>query len=85
MPPAGLSLNESNGAIHGTPTAVAGLMQYEITGANTGGSVTTIVHIAVNADMPTGLAYHGATDAVNTTWTAGTSPLPSPAALHLAL
>ena len=85
MPSAGLSLNESDGAIHGTPTAVAALMQYEITGANTGGSVTAIIRIAVNAEMPTGLAYHGTTDAVNITWTAGTPPLPSPAALHLAL
>ena len=38
--PAGLSLDSSTGAIHGTPTAVTSSATYTVTASNTGGSTT---------------------------------------------
>lgn len=57
--PAGLSLNSSTGAITGTPTAVTAQATYTITAANSGGSTTATVQIAVNAPLPppTSLIY----------------------------
>ena len=55
--PAGLSLDSSNGAISGTPTAVTTSATYTITASNTGGSDTATVTIEVNDIAPTSLAY----------------------------
>jgi hypothetical protein len=45
--PAGLSLNTSTGTISGTPTTVAAQASYTVTAANSGGSTTSSVTIAV--------------------------------------
>lgn len=55
--PAGLSLNASTGAISGTPTAVTAQATYTITAANSAGSTTATVQIAVNLAPPTNLVY----------------------------
>ena len=55
--PAGLSLDTSNGAISGTPTAVTSSASYTITATNTGGSDTASVTIVVNDVIPSDLDY----------------------------
>ncbi|WP_353072831.1 beta strand repeat-containing protein [Tunturiibacter gelidoferens] len=55
--PAGLSLNASTGAISGTPTAVTAQATYTITAANSAGSTTATLKIAVNPAPPTNLVY----------------------------
>jgi hypothetical protein len=57
--PAGLSLNSTTGAITGTPTTVTAQANYTITAANSAGSTTAAVQIAVNAATPppTNLVY----------------------------
>jgi uncharacterized repeat protein (TIGR01451 family) len=56
--PAGLSFNESNGEIGGTPTAVSPLTTYTITAANAGGSGSTTITIQVNDIPPYLLSYN---------------------------
>ena len=51
--PAGLTFNAGSGVISGTPTATHALTTYTVTAANSGGSATTSVSIAVNPTHPT--------------------------------
>jgi len=57
--PAGLKLNEFNGAISGTPTAVAAQASYVVTAQNSAGSTSATIQITVNAavEPPSGLVY----------------------------
>lgn len=55
--PAGLSFNNVNGAISGTPTAVSSSTVYTVTATNAGGSGTATVTIQVNDVAPTSVAY----------------------------
>ena len=55
--PAGLSLDSSNGAISGTPTAITSSATYTVTATNTGGSTTADVTIEVNDVAPSALTY----------------------------
>ena len=55
--PAGLSLDSSNGAISGTPTAITSSATYTVTATNTGGSTTADVTIVVNDVAPSALTY----------------------------
>jgi hypothetical protein len=55
--PAGLTLNTSTGVISGTPTTLATAADYTVTAANTGGSTTASVNIAVNDVAPSSLSY----------------------------
>ncbi|MBJ7391562.1 MAG: putative Ig domain-containing protein, partial [Chthoniobacterales bacterium] len=45
--PAGLTLNTSTGVISGTPTTLATAANYTVTAANTGGSTTAALNLAV--------------------------------------
>jgi DNA-binding beta-propeller fold protein YncE len=63
--PPGLVLSASTGVISGEPAAVAAPAKYTVSAANTGGSITAVITIAVNAAQgpsgpppPSGLAYH---------------------------
>ncbi|WP_433967148.1 putative Ig domain-containing protein [Tunturiibacter gelidiferens] len=67
--PAGLGLNASTGAISGTPTTVTPQATYTITAANSAGSTTATVQIAVNLAPPTNLVYSPATIAATITRT----------------
>jgi hypothetical protein len=51
--PAGLALDQSSGAISGTPTAITAVAAYTVTATNSGGSATFQVSIAVNDVTPT--------------------------------
>lgn len=57
--PAGLSLNAVSGVISGTPSAVALVALYTVSGSNTAGSVTAQLKIEVRASAaaPTGVRY----------------------------
>ncbi|MAF93370.1 hypothetical protein CMO85_01745, partial [Candidatus Woesearchaeota archaeon] len=55
--PAGLSLDSSTGAISGTPTAITSVANYTVTAANSGGSTSTVVSIAVNDVAPSSITY----------------------------
>ena len=57
--PAGLSLNASTGVISGTPTSVAPQTTYTVVAANSGGSTSVRIQIAVvsNVPAPTQLLY----------------------------
>lgn len=55
--PAGLSMNPTSGAITGTPTVLAARATYTITAANSGGSTTAALSIAVNDIPPINLRY----------------------------
>ena len=55
--PAGLSLDNSTGAISGTPTAVTSSANYTITATNAGGSDSTTVVIIVNDVAPSSIIY----------------------------
>ena len=59
--PTGLSIDTVNGTISGTPTAIYSWTAYTITGANTGGSVTTTVIIIVEDAVPSGITYSQST------------------------
>jgi hypothetical protein len=50
--PAGLSINATNGAITGSPTAASPRTQYTITATNSGGQTTASIFITVNAPPP---------------------------------
>ncbi len=55
---AGLSLNQTSGAISGTPSAVAASGTYTITASNSTGSTTAVVKITVSAlQPPSNLVY----------------------------
>ena len=54
--PAGLTFSSTNGAISGTPTAIASSATYTVTASNTGGSSTAEVIIVVN-DVAPSIAY----------------------------
>jgi hypothetical protein len=51
--PAGLSLDATSGTVSGTPTAIAAQTNYTVTAANSAGSTTGTVSIAVNDVKPT--------------------------------
>ena len=55
--PAGLSLDNSTGAISGTPTAITSSATYTITATNAGGSDSTSVVIVVNDVAPSSIIY----------------------------
>jgi len=55
--PAGLSLDNSTGAISGTPTAITSSANYTITATNAGGSDSTTVVIVVNDVAPSSIVY----------------------------
>jgi hypothetical protein len=55
--PSGLSLSASTGAISGTPTSATAQAGYTITAANSSGSITATIQIAVNLAPPTNLVY----------------------------
>ena len=55
--PAGLSFDNSTGAISGTPTAVSNSTTYTVTATNSGGSATATVTILVNDAPPSGVTY----------------------------
>jgi uncharacterized repeat protein (TIGR01451 family) len=55
--PAGLSFDNSTGAIAGTPTAVSNSTTYTVTATNSGGSATATVTILVNDAPPSGVTY----------------------------
>ncbi|MBI4911893.1 MAG: putative Ig domain-containing protein [Acidobacteria bacterium] len=55
--PAGLVLDPASGAIKGTPGAVAPNLPYTVTGANTGGSTSVTLHLAVVDQPPASLTY----------------------------
>lgn len=46
--PTGLSLDSTNGTIYGTPTGVVAQSSYTVTAANSGGSTTAAITLAVN-------------------------------------
>jgi len=73
--PAGLSINNSTGAISGTPTALATASNYMVTATNSGGSAMFVVSITVNDIIPGGLNY--STPNVYTIGTTITSLSPS--------
>jgi uncharacterized repeat protein (TIGR01451 family) len=54
--PTGLSLN-ATGAIVGTPTVLASLNSYTVTGTNSGGSATASIFLTVNDVAPNSLTY----------------------------
>ena len=56
--PSGLSLDNSTGAISGTPTAITSSTTYTITATNTGGSATAVVTIQVNMAPPSSISYN---------------------------
>ena len=56
--PSGLSLDNSTGAISGTPTAITSSTTYTITATNTGGSATAVVTIQVNMAPPSSITYN---------------------------
>ncbi|HEX7368691.1 MAG TPA: autotransporter domain-containing protein [Rhodanobacteraceae bacterium] len=56
--PAGLAISSSDCVISGTPTALSTIpVNYTVTAANSGGSTTATVSIAVNDVAPSGLSY----------------------------
>ncbi|MBT94138.1 MAG: hypothetical protein CMA60_04855, partial [Euryarchaeota archaeon] len=55
--PAGLSLDNTTGAISGTPTAITPSATYTITATNSGGSATAVVTIQVNMAPPSSITY----------------------------
>jgi hypothetical protein len=55
--PGGLHLDASTGVIAGTPTVLSARADYTITAANSGGSATAALSIAVNDLPPADLAY----------------------------
>jgi hypothetical protein len=57
--PAGLVLNAQTGVISGTPTAVSAATDYTVTGSNSAGSLSTVLNIAVQAQVvpPAALTY----------------------------
>ncbi|HET8541760.1 MAG TPA: putative Ig domain-containing protein [Anaeromyxobacter sp.] len=55
--PAGLALDPSTGVITGTPTAVTAAADYVVTAANSGGSTSAILTLAVNDAPPSNLTY----------------------------
>jgi uncharacterized repeat protein (TIGR01451 family) len=73
---AGLSVNPVTGVITGTPTTVAGPVNYTIIAINSGGETTGSVTISVNNLPPSGLTYSTAT-AVYTVGTAITPNTPT--------
>jgi uncharacterized repeat protein (TIGR01451 family) len=56
--PAGLSLDNSTGAISGTPTALSNSTTYTVTATNSGGSATATVTITVIEAAPAGVTYN---------------------------
>ena len=56
--PSGLSLDNTTGAISGTPTAITSSATYTITATNTGGSATAVVTIQVNMAPPSSISYN---------------------------
>ena len=62
--PAGLTFSSTNGAISGTPTAIASSATYTVTASNTGGSSTAEVIIVVN-DVAPSIAYSGSPFTLN--------------------
>ena len=56
--PAGLSLDNSTGAISGTPTALSNSTSYTVTATNSGGSATATVTITVIEAAPAGVTYN---------------------------
>ena len=79
--PAGLSLDSSNGAISGTPTAITSSATYTVTATNTGGSTTADVTIVVNDVAPSALTYSPNTFTL-TKGTAMTTVTPLPVAVQ---
>jgi len=63
--PAGLSLNEENGAISGTPEDISD-ETYTVTASNTGGEASTEVKIAVTDVPPSSIEYEEMTLVVGT-------------------
>ena len=57
--PTGLTFNNTNGAISGTPTGVSSSNNYTVTATNLGGSGTAIVTIQVNDISPYSIQYTG--------------------------
>ena len=55
--PAGLSFNNTTGAISGTPTAITSSGTYTVTATNTGGSATATLTIQVNMAPPSSITY----------------------------
>jgi 6-phosphogluconolactonase (cycloisomerase 2 family) len=55
--PTGLSLDTITGEISGIPTTITGINSYTVTATNTVGSTNTIVSIAVNDVVISGLTY----------------------------
>jgi Putative Ig domain len=55
--PAGLSLNTTNGAISGTPTAAMAQAAYTVTATNGSGSTTATLQITVTPPAPSNLVY----------------------------
>lgn len=55
--PAGLVLDPVSGLISGTPSAVSPAAAYTVTAANTGGSTTCVLTIAVREASPAALVY----------------------------
>jgi len=55
--PAGLALNAQTGVIQGTPTVLAELQTYQVTGSNLGGPAQTPVQLSVIDFAPTNLSY----------------------------
>lgn len=55
--PVGLAINQTTGAISGTPTAITPVAIYRVTATNAGGSATASLSITVNDAAPSGLSY----------------------------
>ena len=56
--PAGLTFNNSTGAVGGTPGAVSSSTSYTVTATNAGGSGTATLTIQVNDIAPSSVAYN---------------------------
>jgi gliding motility-associated-like protein/uncharacterized repeat protein (TIGR01451 family) len=50
--PTGLVIDAISGVISGTATVISAASNYTVTASNTGGSVTAVVNITVNSDVP---------------------------------
>jgi len=59
--PAGLTLNSGTGVVSGTPTAVAAMASYTVTGYGTIGSTTATLTITVTDKAPAALSYAAGT------------------------
>jgi Regulator of chromosome condensation (RCC1) repeat/Putative Ig domain len=55
--PAGLDFDTATGVVSGTPTVLAQARDYEVTASNEGGSVSSILSLAVLDLAPSGLSY----------------------------